>query len=152
MNAQKPDISSRGMRLAGNNKPWAGGFTLVELMVVVAIVAILALIAYPGYQQFVRGARQSDTQGFMLSVSSRAEQFRMDLRDYPTGLGADAGELDMDVPSEVSDYYTIALTRDDGPPQTYTITATPKAGTMQENEATLTLTSTGNKTPAEEWQ
>lgn len=128
------------------------GFTLIEVMIVVAVVALLAMIAYPSYQQFVRDARQSDAQGFMLSVSSRAQQYRMDLRDYPTGLGTAAGELDMDVPDEVDDYYDITLTRQAGPPQTYTITATPEAGTMQASMSTLTLTSTGNKTPAEEWK
>lgn len=135
-----------------DNERRAKGFTLIEVMIAVAIVALLAMIAYPAYQQFVRDARQSDAQRFMLDVSSRAQQYRMDLRDYPTGLGTGAGELDMDVPSEVDTYYTITLTRQAGPPQTYTITATPKAGTMQESMSTLTLTSTGNKTPAEEWE
>lgn len=134
-----------------DNRRTAGGFTLIEVMITVAIVALLAAIAYPSYQQFVRDARQSDAQGFMMDVSSRAQQYRMDLRNYPTALGTNAGELDMDVPTEVSDYYTVTLTRQAGPPQTYTITATPKAGTMQAGEATLTLTSTGNKTPADEW-
>lgn len=129
-----------------------GGFTLIELLVVLVVVAILAAMAYPAYQQFVRGARQSDAQRFMLDVGSRAQQYRMDMRDYPTGLGTAAGELDMDVPPDVGDYYSVTLTRQAGPPQTYTITATPKTGTMQEVEATLTLTSSGKKTPAEEWK
>lgn len=139
------------MQTTVNNKRKIGGFTLIELLVTVAIIALLAALAYPSYQQFVRDARQSDAQRFMLDVSSRAQQYRMDLRNYPTALGTGAGELDMDVPAEVSDYYTVTLTRQAGPPQTYTITATPKAGTMQAGEATLTLTSTGNKTPADEW-
>lgn len=139
------------MRAIGKTRR-SGGFTLIELMIVLAIVGILAMIAYPAYQQFVRDARKSDAQNFMLNVSSRAEQYRMDLRDYPTALGTGAGELDMDVPSEVGDYYTITLARQAGPPQTYLITATPKAGTMQASEATLKLTSSGQKTPAEEWE
>ncbi|MES1942549.1 general secretion pathway protein H [Salinisphaera sp. PC39] len=137
--------------MAGDNGR-RGGFSLIELLVVLVVVAILAAMAYPAYQQFVRGARQSDAQRFMLDVAARAQQYRMDLRAYPTGLGTGAGELDMDIPAEVGEYYSVTLTRQAGPPPTFTVTATPKSGTMQASEPTLTLTSAGKKTPAEAWQ
>ncbi len=120
-------------------------------MIGIVIVSILVGIAYPRYREYVRNARQSDAQRFMLNVASRAQQYRMDRREYPSGLGSGTEELDMDVPAEIGDYYSVTLTRAAGPPQTYTITATPKAGTPQEGAATLTLTSAGKKTPAEEW-
>lgn len=47
----------------------ARGFTLIELMIVVAIVAILAALAYPAYQDFM--ARSQATEGFSLAGDAR---------------------------------------------------------------------------------
>ena len=57
----------------------------------------------------------------------------------------------MSVPSDVSDYYNMQVTLVAGPPPGYTITATPKADTMQVGDVTLTLNNTGVKTPADKW-
>jgi type IV pilus assembly protein PilE len=127
------------------------GFTLIELMVVIAIVSILAVIAYPSYSQYVIRANRSAAQQFMLDVASRAEGYRLDARDYPTALGAGAGELSVAVPADVAAYYTVALVRSAGPPSTYTITASPVAGSRQAADGTLSLTSVGTKSPAEKW-
>ena len=47
------------------------GFTLLELMVVVAVIAILASIAYPSYQNFVMQSRRSDAIEGLLSAQLR---------------------------------------------------------------------------------
>jgi len=51
------------------------GFTLIELMVVVAIVAILAAVAVPSYQQYVREGRRSECKAFALDVAARQERY-----------------------------------------------------------------------------
>lgn len=129
------------------------GFTLIELMITVAVVAILAAIAYPSYMQYVVRSHRAAAQQFMLDVANREEQFMLDARQYRAAANNDAfaANLNMSVPSEVSSYYDMQVTLTAGPPPGYTITATPKAGTMQASDVTLILNNTGVKTPAEKW-
>lgn len=123
------------------------GFTLIELMVVVAIVAILAAIGYPSYTQYLVRANRSAAQQFMLDIANREEQYLLDARVYTNTLGT--GGLNLTTPPDVDRYYTITVT---GEPSTYTITATPKVGTSQAGDGNLTLTNTGAKSPADKWK
>ncbi len=123
------------------------GFTLIELIIVVAIVAILAAIAYPSYSNYVIQSNRSAAQQFLLDVAQRQEQFLMDNRSYSGTLAA----LGIVVPSGVDSKYTVAIAVG-VPPNTYTITATPKAGTTQASDVILTLNQAGVKTPAEKWK
>lgn len=52
------------------------GFTLIELMIVVAIVGIIAAIAYPSYVEYVERARRSDAQGALMGLASAMERHR----------------------------------------------------------------------------
>lgn len=128
------------------------GFTLIELMIAVLVVGILAAIAIPTYTQYVQRANRSAAQQFMLEVASRAEQYRLDVRAYPSGFASEGGDLVISIPGEVSKYYDPSLSATNtATPPTFTVTAAPKAGTTQEGTATLTLDSAGNKTPADAW-
>ena len=53
------------------------GFTLVELMIVIAIVAVLAAIAIPNYQQYVIKSRRGDMMTEMQNIASRIESRRL---------------------------------------------------------------------------
>lgn len=53
-----------------NNK----GFTLIELMIVVAIVGILGAIAYPSYADYVRKARRADGMTAVLNAANMMER------------------------------------------------------------------------------
>jgi len=54
----------------------SSGFTLIELMIVVAIIGIIAAIAYPSYVQYVERARRSDAQGALMGLAGAMERHR----------------------------------------------------------------------------
>jgi hypothetical protein len=67
----------------------------------------------------------------MLDIASRAKQYRLDAHNYPSGISADFGQLNITVPDDVSVNYTATLTATAGPPPTFTTKAEPVAGSRQ---------------------
>ncbi len=64
------------------------GFTLIELMIVVAIVAILAAVGYPSYRDHVARGQRSQGQQVLMDMAQRQEQFLLDQRQYNANPGA----------------------------------------------------------------
>lgn len=126
------------------------GFTLIELMIVVAVVAILAAIAIPSYLRYTIRANRSAAEDVMLDMANAQERYMVDARQYTTS-NAQLGYSSTTMPNAVASSYTIAVATSAGPPPTYTITATPKSGTLQARDTdcgTLTLGSDGSKSPS----
>ena len=101
------------------------GFTLIEIMIVVAIIGILASIALPAYTNYVSKARATDATSTLADMRIRMEQFFQDSRTYTGGpcaapASANTTFFDFDCNGVVS----AAL-----PATTYTLKATGK-GTM----------------------
>jgi len=122
------------------------GFTLMELMITVAIVGILASIAYPSYRNSVVKGNRGAAQAYLLDLSQRQQQFLLDNRRY----AASEAELSMSAPQKVAQFYTVNIAPVALPPS-FTITATPLAGTMQVSDGALSINSQGAKTPADKW-
>ena len=64
------------------------GFTLIELMIVVAIVGILAAVAYPNYQDYTREARRTDGHNALLTLANNLEKHFSDENTYTADLDA----------------------------------------------------------------
>lgn len=123
------------------------GFTLIELMITLAIIGILMAIAYPSYKDSIIKSNRSSAQSHLVDIAQREQQYLLDSRSY----AASMTDLNMTTPTDVSKYYTISIAVTAGPPPTFTATATPKAGTTQASDVTLTINNTGVKTPSDKW-
>lgn len=126
-----------------------GGFTLIELMIVVVIVAILALIALPSYQNSVQKGRRADAMSALLDAANRQEQHMLDRSTYTTDM-TDLGYAADPLVSEEA-HYTVDAAACAGGAITncYLLTATPAAGSPQVNDArctTFSLDSAGRRT------
>lgn len=65
------------------------GFTLIELIIVVAIIGILVSVVMPGYRHYVLESQRTDTQGKLLQMIELQERFYIDNFTYTTNLGGD---------------------------------------------------------------
>lgn len=120
------------------------GFTLIELMIVVAIVGILGAVAYPSYQEYAREARRTDAMGALLEMSSEQEKWYLANGTYsPTTSDVwDCGGTCV----SPQNLYTVSVTSGDA--AGFTVRAVALAGGAQENDAncaTFTLTHAGTK-------
>ena len=118
------------------------GFTLIELMIVIAIIATLTALAYPSYSQYVERGRRNDAKAVLLEAAQFMERRFTETRTY-TGVTLDA-TLTTSPKESTSPWYNIALLP--APAQTtFTLTASPKTGWVPSQCGSLTLDQLGNK-------
>lgn len=95
------------MRIPRYLRPrWARGFTLIEMMIVVAIIAILAMIALPAYQNYVLRSKIRIAQSDLLALSASVENFRQRTLSYPaTQAQAERGWIPASRPADFTFSY-----------------------------------------------
>jgi len=121
------------------------GFTLIELMIVVAVIAILAAVAYPSYTNYVLRSNRAAAQSYMLELSNLQQRYVLDARVYADALDKLTGTVA--VPANVDANYTLAVARKTGTTLPgFTVTATPKNGQTRDTAcAVLKIDETGKK-------
>ena len=103
----------------------SGGFSLVELMVVVAVLGILASIAVPNYQDYVLRSKLVDALSSLAQLRVSMEHYYQDSRSYDSAPGEPTGNCG--IAMAASNYFTYACaTLNSG--QDFLITATGTAG------------------------
>lgn len=113
------------------------GFTLIELMIVVAVVAILSAIAYPSYTEFVRRGHRADARAGLLQAQQWLERASTATGVYPTTLPSA-----LTWSGDTSKRYTIGF-KGAATTSTYTLIATRKGAQTGDKCGDYTLTNTG---------
>ncbi|MFT3762137.1 MAG: type IV pilin protein [Pseudoxanthomonas sp.] len=126
--------------MTGNGK--ARGFTLIELMIVVAVVAILAAIAYPSYTEYVRRSYRAQAKADLVEYAGLAERFYTANNTYagftlPTNVSPREGGATV--------RYNLTPAGAFGDASTFTITATPAGPQANDKCGTLSITQAGVK-------
>lgn len=126
------------------------GFTLIEMMVVVAIAGILAAIAFPSYQDSVKSSRRSDAQGALISFAQAMERSFTEEGTYAKADGTDNDITGLTAPTIFatespldggSKFYDLRVVSADA--SSYTLRAIPK--NAQDDDGFLEISSTGQK-------
>lgn len=121
------------------------GFTLIELMIVVAVVAILAAIAYPSYQEQIRKSRRGQAKADMVEVAQLAERHHTTNNSY--GTFAVPAPLDRSPRQGTRIDYDLSVV---GNQSTFTITAAPRSPQNVDVCGTLTINQAGAKSPVDD--
>lgn len=124
------------------------GFTLTELLIVVAIVAILAAVGYPAYTDQLQKTRRANAQAELVELASFMERWYTQNYTYQT---ASAGDPTLPFTESPKDsgakFYDLEVDTFTGPDR-FTLTATPKNAQTSDSCGTMTYTNTGSVTPA----
>lgn len=141
------------------------GFSLIELMMVVAIIGILTMVALPMYRSNIADGHRVAAQQLMLSIANKEQQYLLDARSYTDDLSAAGLNVAEDgwtctAAGCENAHFTISVggvcsAACDGtnflvPPQ-FLVTAVAKATGKNAGEANMTVSQTGAKT-GEHWR
>ncbi|ENV38059.1 MULTISPECIES: type IV pilin protein [Acinetobacter] len=123
------------------------GFSLIELMVVVAIMGIIAIVAYPSYLQYLQRTHRADVQAEMTNIAQIMESRRLANSSY---LSTDTSRNNIlsiygstTSPKQGGALYTLAFTS--LTTSSWVLTATPISSSSQRNNGIICLNDQGQK-------
>jgi len=125
------------------------GFTLIELMIVVAVIAVLAAIAYPSYQDSVRRTKRADMKANLTEIASQIQRYKIANFKVTGATTSDVG-IAAAYPTQGTALYTVILSPVSGTPSAltssaWTLTATPIAGSALQGDGHLVVNYRGER-------
>ena len=116
-----------------------GGFTLIELMIVLAVLSIIVAVGYPSYQEHVKKSRRAEGMGQLLELADRMERAYSDSGTYPTDIS------EVFVATTTGGLYSLSIVTANN--ISFIVSATPTSIKNQNDDKchTFTLSSLGEK-------
>lgn len=120
------------------------GFTLIELMIVVAIIGILAAIAVPAYSEYVKKGRRSDAKAALLSLQLAQEKYRANCIQFATKIAA-ANTCTTTLSNTADDTHNL-IGSSTSPDGHYTLSITPLPAAASDTPTKYSITATAPST------
>jgi len=155
------------LRTAARSSRPRRGFSLIELMIVVAVATILFALAVPSYITYIRQSRRTEAKTALLDLAAREERYLSTNPAAYTAVPGNLGYTAFGIPVGNGYYFltvcspaTVACAPNPPPAPSYSVLATPVAGQSQVNDAQCTSFSvdstgqqfaTGSQTAAYCW-
>ncbi|TVO35475.1 pilin [Vibrio algivorus] len=134
-------------QLQQGKKKLQKGFTLIELMIVVAVIGVLAAIAMPQYQKYIAKSEVASALATLTGAKTNVEAFAVSNGEFPDGSTAGQTATDLGIPEmPLSVSSGVALTPASGAAGSivFTFADVPKASALAANQnLTLTRSSSG---------